>query len=136
MFQVKFSSVADVLSFVEQFGSTAGLYKMRAIDLESLEYVDQAVSWSKSGNELKTLSDTFCDNNGHRQVDLVCENILDPFDVKTCKVITHSCYGKHEESFVDYLKDLGSEKGCDLILEVMGIYDLQQKAVKLKDMIR
>jgi hypothetical protein len=131
MFKVTFAKVQDVFSFVEKFGSTAGLWKMNAIDHQSMEVVDAAVRLTElaQGNKihLRTLSDTYCDNNGHRQVEMFMDSIDVEFGHDTVWVEVRSCYGIQRYTMKEYFEDV-KENADHIVAAIDACFELKNAA--------
>lgn len=101
MFKVSFSSVQDVLDFVGMYGSIVPLHKQKILSQHDLGFVDQAVTLSKNTGEtwLHTLSDTYAENNGHREVVILTKDIQEEFNLCNILVKTLTGYGNMEITF-------------------------------------
>lgn len=138
MFKVSFSSIQDVLDFVGMYGSIVPLHKQKILSPHDLGFIDQAVTLSKNTGEtwLHTLSDTYSENNGHREVVILTKNIQEEFNLCNILVKTLTGYGNTEITFFQYLSKLDKSEKIELLDKVMSYHDLVHDAVKLHGKIR
>jgi hypothetical protein len=130
MFKVTFTTVKDVFAFVDKCGSTAGLWKMGAIDQQSMQVVDSAVALSEEAQgekvHLRTISDTYSDNNGHRTVTMYIESMDVDFAHETVWVEVSCGYGVHKYTMKEYFTDV--KENADHIVEAIDAYYILLRA--------